>query len=225
MRRSLAEHNTRIREAIDTIPPAKYEARKEVYIVPLVSPDDRNKNKSSNMVAYIARSMADELPIFKNMPRGGTPTNPWTFNALYPRRQNSLVVFFDDFVGTGDTAADAFAEYRSSIAVPGEDSILVTLVIQEIGLKRLNDDGIEVYYWMKRKRGITDSAVIQDIPKATAVMRALEARIDINPTERFGYGQSEALVAMERTPNNTFPVFWKSHRVDGIPWPAPFPRK
>ena len=101
----------------------------------------------------------------------------------------------------------------------------MTLVIQEIGLKRLNDDGIDVYYWMKRKRGISESTVIQDIPKAAAIMQALEARIDVHPTDRFGYGKSEALVAMDRTPNNTFPVFWKSHQVDGVPWPAPFPRK
>lgn len=41
----------------------------------------------------------------------------------------------------------------------------------------------------------------------------------------FGYKESEALVTMTRTPNNTFPLYWFEAKLDkNNKWQAPFPR-
>ena len=48
-------------------------------------------------------------------------------------------------------------------------------------------------------------------------MRSIEEIIKVNDQNIFGYGQSEALVCMERCPNNTFPIYW-------LPKKAPYAR-
>jgi hypothetical protein len=40
----------------------------------------------------------------------------------------------------------------------------------------------------------------------------------------FGYNQSEALITLMRTPDNTFPIFWKEHKKSGEFYDAPFSR-
>ena len=44
---------------------------------------------------------------------------------------------------------------------------------------------------------------------------------DFKEKYHFGYAQSEALVKLERTPNNTFPVYWFSYKQRRT---VPFPR-
>lgn len=39
-------------------------------------------------------------------------------------------------------------------------------------------------------------------------MHSIEKIIKVNNQNIFGYSQSEALVCMERCPNNTFPIYW-----------------
>ncbi len=53
-------------------------------------------------------------------------------------------------------------------------------------------------------------------------MEEIEDKMSVKRNYRLGYGQSEALVTMCRTPNNTFPVFWEEK---GNMKLAPFPRR
>ena len=54
------------------------------------------------------------------------------------------------------------------------------------------------------------------------LMEEIEDKMSVKRNYRLGYGQSEALVTMCRTPNNTFPVFWEEK---GNMKLAPFPRR
>ena len=40
-----------------------------------------------------------------------------------------------------------------------------------------------------------------------------------------GYNQSEALITMVRTPDNTFPIFWKTYKKGSQKFDAPFSRE
>ncbi len=51
-------------------------------------------------------------------------------------------------------------------------------------------------------------------------MESIEKKIKPHKNEKLGFKSSEALITLIRTPNNTFPVFWKQKK-DRI---APFPR-
>jgi hypothetical protein len=42
-------------------------------------------------------------------------------------------------------------------------------------------------------------------------MKDIEKKINIRGEFSLGYKQSESLISMIRTPNNTFPVFWEKN--------------
>ena len=53
-------------------------------------------------------------------------------------------------------------------------------------------------------------------------MKRIEHELGVSEEYEFGYGKSEGLVTLIRTPNNTFPVFWYEPSSDNL---APFVRK
>ena len=60
--------------------------------------------------------------------------------------------------------------------------------------------------------------------KESKCMHAIEGAIKVSSDYNFGYKQSEALVRMIRTPNNTFPIYWYRDKKKKINIYAPFPR-
>ena len=55
-------------------------------------------------------------------------------------------------------------------------------------------------------------------------MKEIEKLIPGDKFFSFGYNKSEALVTLNRTPDNTFPIFWRNHKKGGKVFQAPFPR-
>ena len=55
-------------------------------------------------------------------------------------------------------------------------------------------------------------------------MKKIENKIPKVSKYRMGYEKSEALISLMRTPNNTFPIFWKGIISKGIEIDAPFQR-
>jgi hypothetical protein len=55
-------------------------------------------------------------------------------------------------------------------------------------------------------------------------MSEIEEMLAISSKFKFGYKKSEALISLDRTPNNTFPLFWCKKKRDGESWCAPFYR-
>ena len=50
-------------------------------------------------------------------------------------------------------------------------------------------------------------------------MESIEEKIKAHDNEKLGYMGSEALITLARTPNNTFPVFWKQKNNKKAPFP------
>ena len=145
---------------------------------------------------------------------------PGNFNA-----SKSLLLLVDDFIGSGETA-DRCIEYLVNEANYDVNKIsLLSLVAQQEGVKRINNKGVEVYCSEIRNKGITDNYISPTKDEFILLMQNIEDIIKVDSKYRFGYNQSEALVKMIRTPNNTFPVYWrKSKTEDGRNFTPPFPR-
>lgn len=78
-----------------------------------------------------------------------------------------------------------------------------------MGIEFLSKLGIKVYATHKVRKGISDNYIGESLAKALEQMSEIENRLKKLKSEfRFGYGKSEALVCMERCPNNTFPIYW-----------------
>lgn len=83
---------------------------------------------------------------------------------------------------------------------------------------------IPYYTSSKRKKGISDRYVTPELEIKIELMKGIEKLIPNNWCP-FGWKHSEALVTLTRTPNNTFPIFWNTHKKGGKNFKAPFERK
>lgn len=123
----------------------------------------------------------------------------------------SHFVLVDDFVGTGETAKgaiDYIHELFPALSDNKRISILSIVAMKE-GIDAITATGATVYASIICKRGISDYYRGEELVNAKDTMEAIEQRLKkLKPEFQFGYGQSEALVCMERCPNNTFPIYW-----------------
>jgi hypothetical protein len=126
----------------------------------------------------------------------------------HTNRKKSMILIVDDFIGTGNTAEDALKDYNLRLRIEDDLPIVVALVAQEQGIQKLSKLGVSVVATIIRKRGISDNSEIVDKPRAIELMKTIERQLSINSKYSLGYGRTEALVSMMRTPNNTFPIFW-----------------
>ena len=94
---------------------------------------------------------------------------------------------------------------------------IISLVGMEEGINNLKKDGYDIYCGAICQKGITNT---ENEDTYSELMCRLEEKMRVNDSSKFGYGHSEALVKMLRTPNNTFPIYWLQKN---NPY-APFPR-
>jgi hypothetical protein len=217
-----------MQEALKKIDKKLMDDCKKIIMAPLISPKDVTKGivKSAHTVLYPILRMVipndPELSKYKN--KVIAINNVDSLNSTYGNRQDNLLLFFDDFIGSGKTACDALWDYWINYRVESDSIAVVALVAQYQGLTLLNRLFFNVYASHVRKRGISDSEKIGDVDKSLSIMDRIENSLAISKYYRRGFGKSEALVSMMRTPNNTFPVYWCIKAKNGEVWPAPFRR-
>lgn len=124
---------------------------------------------------------------------------------------NKLIVLVDDFIGTGKTAEASVCYIKKELPQIHDNSqiVILSIVAHEMGIEFLSKMGIRVFTTHKIKKGISDNFSGELLEKSLICMSGIENSLKkLKPEFRFGYGQSEALVCMERCPNNTFPIYW-----------------
>ncbi|WP_342045937.1 phosphoribosyltransferase [Bacillus sp. OTU530] len=194
---------------------------KTLYVMPLVPEKDRNKIKSSTLVAYLFQS-----PQLKYNPNiSGLDFK--VRNELTPREVNRInespktrLLLVDDFIGTGETALNAFNFYKK-MGIKSERIIIASLVSLFSGYNLIRENDIEIFSSKINKRALSDYYNAKELAEKLNIMQSIEEIVGPHDDYKFGYKGSEALITLARTPNNTFPVYWlekaKGSRV-------PFPR-
>lgn len=135
---------------------------------------------------------------------------------LYTQKDNSLIVLVDDFVGTGDTACAAidFVHELVPNLVDNSRIVLFSIVALRQGIERLNKLGIKTYYAIERSKALSEELEEENRDVAISLMQGIEKRLNkLRAEYKFGYKGSEALVCLERCPNNTFPIYWLTKEV------------
>jgi len=226
----MSRYQSQIKLALSDLEQYDLSDIKSVYILPLASPDDFGKSKSSTTVSYLFKDASlSNHRVFDNKKiicldppteeRSGLPQNLAT--------KPSLILLVDDFIGSGETAVSALTYWTDEKGIPKDMIIVLAIAAQTIGLQRVREFGVRVVSSVERSKGISDNDNYASPQKETfkALMTEIEDRLQVDDKFRFGYGASEALITMIRTPNNTFPIFWleknNSHQVNSV---APFPR-
>jgi hypothetical protein len=124
----------------------------------------------------------------------------------------------DDYIGSGNQANEAINNLKSNFGLNFTHLGIMVLVIQQVGLANLVGSDCFVSYFEKRNKGITDHYGANS--KEMEIMKKLEKRMNIKDRFKLGFQQSEALVTMQRTPNNTFPIYWyRNESIKTVPFP------
>ena len=194
----------------------------KVYVMMLIAPKDEGKTKSSAMLLYLFNDTRLRIdPRFSH----------YRFEIISDKEslhqkmddKDAVLVLVDDYIGTGDTAV-ACVEQLDKFGIKMEQIAILSLVAQEEGKKKIEEKGIFFCTSNLRNKGISDYYEGKELEKNVRLMQKIEKDLKVGEKSRFGYGQSEALVTMCRTPNNTFPVFWYEPELGIKKKLAPFPR-
>ena len=180
-----------------------------LLIAPCLPEDEQGKIKSGSIVVY--QLLGNSIKAKINLGQHSICRSKLVDFMCQVHKDDLRVVLVDDFVGTGETAWNA-VQYVKKIqpSLDNKDIVIVCIVAMQAGIEFLAQKGVRTYYANVEKRGITDYYQGNSLAYATNVMSDIEALMNVKNKFRFGYNRSEALVCMERCPNNTFPFYWLS---------------
>lgn len=207
------------------------EKKARIFVYPLVDPYlgiakqggkiSARKTKSANFLHYLLD--AHDMRWISNKLIFASSIDMLKRNF---RNDDSCLILIDDFIGSGKTAIDVcrifLDEEMDDGRIAPNNVKIVTIAAQNFGMKNVaNSIGIEVYSNLIMTKGISDTYIGKELEEKIVDMKKVEAILKIKNDYLFGWEQSEALITfLNKTPNNTFPVFWHetNKRV------APFPR-
>ena len=210
--------------ALGHIPAEMLRGVDKVILLPLAETRANGKPKSSSALLYpavhllipcVGAFIGVEATSYEKMS---------LVNEYEAQRTGSLIIFLDDFIGSGQTAVKTIVRFRAECFKPTDRIVIVSAIAQQQGIDKIATQGIDTYAGITRTKGISESAIIPDPIAALEIMDGLETRLGVANAYKRGFGQCEALVGLIRTPNNTFPLFWWESTASDESWPAPFTR-
>lgn len=182
---------------------------KTIYIRQLLCPDDfdARKVKSSARVWY---TFADA-----DLRDGRALRKYWVdlheelseYDICQVNNGEACIFLVDDYVGTGDTAIKAIGPLLER-QICQDRIIILSVAAQQTGVERLRNQGIKVSASVIRKKGITDYYSPEEVKKKIRIMNRIEKFLEVEQKFQLGYGESEGLITLVKTPNNTFPLYW-----------------
>ncbi|REC69726.1 hypothetical protein DRF58_12110 [Epilithonimonas hispanica] len=197
--------------------------KSRLLIFPIIKPTDESEVKSGHVVMKMMESIKPSINGFKGIEIKLLKE----FRDLRPERlemsDNDFLILVDDYIGSGKTLNKTLLELNKNPTV-GSKFAIVSMVIQDQAKLLLEENNISHYYSVLLKKGISDNNNSPHLEKKLELMRTIENKIPKVSRYRLGYEKSEALITLMRTPNNTFPIFWKGIITKGGEIDAPFQR-
>ena len=193
-----------------------------IHMFPVQDKDYPAKTKSGNVMCYLFQgNLMRRFDEFRNKRIRIIET----FDGLEKYKEDiECLLLVDDFVGTGDTILGCINLIEEK-GIKKERIKALTLVMQEQGRNAVEGYGVEIYSAVLRNKAITDNYSIEEAEKKIAQMKNVGKRIKAKKELYLGYKESEGLVSMIKTPNNTFPFYWHEGKRDGKLCVAPFARR
>ncbi len=133
-------------------------------------------------------------------------------------QEGALLVLWDDFVGSGNTAFNAIADLQKFLVDAGhypieKDFIVVCVCAMKKGLDILNYLSLNCFACDIYVKAISEDYRFSKHDRDVRIltMKSVEKKVVRLANEKFslGFEQSEALLSIfNRCPNNTFPFYW-----------------
>ena len=220
---SSKEYDDDIKEALKEVPDNILASAEKMFLFPIVKPGDEGKVKSGISLAYDIKAMIPKLNRYRHL-KPTTIDDFEGFNTGPGTKEKELMFLVDDFIGSGDTLFQCLDEMNKRMKVDLDKLVVVSISIQKEAYDILISKGIRVFVKYQIPRGISDfNSDIESRDKKT-LMKLIEQSIPGANHYSLGWQESEATITLKRTPDNTFPIFWKRMKRNGSLCSAPFPR-
>lgn len=220
---SYNDYHNNLRKLLSNVLVESLPNKSRLIIFPIIKPTDEGEVKSGHVVMKMLESIKPSIKGFKNIELKLLKE----FRDLRPEKlemnENDFLILVDDYIGSGKTLTKTLVEVNKNTSV-GAKYAIVSMAIQEQAKLHLVASGIKFYYTMLLKKGISDNNISPKLEEKLEIMRTMENKIPKVSKYSLGYEKSEALITLMRTPNNTFPIFWKGIISKGIEIDAPFQR-
>lgn len=202
----------------------KFEDINKIYVLPLLRPSDQGNIKSSTLVAYLFQSPDLAYQSFlQNKSINVINKLEKKYISKINNNPQAVLLVVDDFIGTGGTANDCLKDIIETHEIKTEKIVVLSLIAQKNGISTIRNKNIKVFTAETINRGISDNFSDENIQEAKTIMERIESKIKPRKEHSFGYLESEALISLIRTPNNTFPIYW--YQKAKFKHKVPFPRK
>lgn len=219
-----SEYEKEIKDALNLIPADILGNAKKLFLFPIIKLTDVGKSKSGITLVYDIKSLSPKLTKLKHLKL--QPLEKFEeFEQGYGTKDNELLFLVDDFIGTGETLNQCLAEIETRMKVDMQKVIIISISCQKETFERLKSQGVMIYSSNIISRGISDFNVEPNIEIKKELMKVIEKSIPGAKSVTLGYQESEATITLKRTPDNTFPIFWKKVRKNGNYLNAPFYRE
>jgi hypothetical protein len=209
-------------------------SKNKIFVYPLLEPYLAVKKGSDERVLKIPQAKTKSAGFLHYM----CETDDWrwitpkfihhtSMNVLYKDFQNddSVLLLVDDFVGSGKTAVDACKGYLSEKfndrRINPENLKVVCIAAQKQGIEYVKKEiGVDVISAIILNKGISENYSSSEAKAKLLMMENIGKILKVNADYLFGYEKSESLITfLNKTPNNTFPVYWFETRTRMAPFP------
>jgi hypothetical protein len=140
-------------------------------------------------------------------------------------KEKEAVFLIDDYIGSGETLVICLGEIQQNESITNDKLNIVTLAIQADTMNNFTDKGYSIYYDHTCKKGLSDFYQEPILSEKKKIMLEIEEMIPGGSHFSLGYNETESLISLARTPDNTFPVFWKTYKKGHQKFEAPFSRE
>lgn len=127
--------------------------------------------------------------------------------------QDTTLVLVDDFIGSGLTIETAISDLREKMDFRAKrltNLTVLCIAAMKDAIERIALSGVKVYCNHILEKGISDYYKGADLTLYREVMIEISKSLKVKKNCYLGYDSTEALVCMERCPNNTFPIFYEN---------------
>lgn len=194
-----------------------------IYAFPIIKKKHEGKVKSGTFISYLIKSLLPTIPNSEKIKF--EDFNFFTDIEKLRLKKSDIFLLVDDFIGSGETLEECINEINSINSKIIENTRILTIAIRKDTLDRISKK-YNIYYNLEVLKGISDYNTGLVIENKKKIMQDLENRIFSRLSIKdysLGYQQSESLISLLRTPDNTFPIFWSKYKKN-IKLIPPFPR-
>ncbi|UBM61321.1 hypothetical protein LA303_07775 [Candidatus Sulfidibacterium hydrothermale] len=220
---SYNDYHNNLRMLLKQVLKESLKNKNQLILFPIIKPTDEDKLKSGHVVMKMIESIKPSISGFKNVRLKLFSEFKDIKSDNFQMGKSDYFILVDDYIGSGKTLTKTLSKINENGSIRNNYGVLA-IAIQKQAKQLFEEKGITIYNSMILKKGISDTYISPELEKKIEIMQKIENKIPKVSKYRFGYEKSEALISLMKTPNNTFPVFWKGLINKGEEIEAPFQR-